>query len=370
MDVRKPENQHLAEGSGGRHRLRNVVLWVGLPILLLLGAELVFRAFERASWVRASWYEGVSDRIERGERIDYIFVGSSRTASGLVPSAFEDEMERARGTDVACVNLGRAFSGAAAHYFGLRMLLERHPEAMRGCTVSFEESAGLPEFPGTWNDAWYFPGNTQLVVDYMKWDDLVRFLRTDAGFEAKSGVVARYFGRDSALVSGRRQMQQAIDWRGTALVQSILARLGAESAEASGALPANRQLRVDAGGVRLQRDLVRERVSPDVLASQEPRTPWDDQTVCAAVRLLLDAGVRVTFHEVPVPSYVWMVNDTPVRRADRESFDAWLGGVGAAEVRSNIRVTDEDFPDLSHLQRGRIEEYSRDLARSMMASSR
>ncbi|MEZ4647913.1 MAG: hypothetical protein R3E97_03860 [Candidatus Eisenbacteria bacterium] len=366
MDQREPDNLPVAVPSAGR-RWTGIVLWILIPAVMLLVTEVAFRVLDEHSWARALWFEGVSDRMEAGERIDYLFFGSSRTANGLVASAFESEMESAAGDDVTCVNLGRAMSGAPAQYFGLRMLLEKHPEAMRNCTVSLEESAGLPEYSGTWDDAWFFPGATQLVVDYMERDDLTRYLETRAGFEAKAGVVARYYGRGLALIATRRQMQQRLEWRGQALVERVLTRLGAESAAANGELPTNRRLRVDAGGVRLMRDLVHERVSPEALAEQTPAGAWDDQVVCAAARMLEDAGVRVTFHEVPVPSYLWMVNDTEVRRADRESFLEWQHAVGVDEVRSTIEVTDEDFPDLSHLRKSRIEEYSRDLARGMMA---
>lgn len=355
---------------------RIFALWFLLPLLLLLGAELAVRRLERNSYARASWYEGVSDRLSSG-RVDYLFIGSSRTATGLVPDVFAKEVraERARLTGessvdaVVCMNLGRGFSGAAAHYFGLRELLERHPEAMRGCTVAIETSAGIPAFTGTWDEAWYFPGNHQLIVDYLTPGDLRRFLGSEADFEGRAGVVAAFLGRGSRLIAGRRQLQQAVEWRGLDVLRTALEALGAGSAaNAEGQLPAHRQLRVDAGGVRLQRDLVVERTSPEALAAQTPLRPWDDQVLCAAARMLREHGVRVVFHEVPVPSYVWTVNETEVRRADRRALGDWCQVRGIGRVVADLEVTDADFPDLSHLRVGRVEEYSRALARAMVVA--
>lgn len=340
---------------------------VAIALVLLVASDIVVRLAERGSLARAAWYQGVSDRMESG-RVNFLFIGTSRTASGFVPHVFEEEVEAETGETVAALNLGRAFSGAVAHYFGCRELLRRHPEGMRGCTVSLEMSAGLPAFHGTWDDAWFFPGNTQLIVDYMSWSDLVRFLRTDAGFEAKAGVLARWLGRGSALVSGRRSIQQRVDWGGVRTVRAVLAKLGARSAPSSGAeLPANRQARTDFGGVQLQRDLILERTGPEALAAQLPLGSWDDQVFCQLARMLDEHGVRVLFHDVPVPSYVWEVNDTEIRVADRSAFGKWRADHGIREVRASMELTDEDFPDLSHLRASRVGEYSRGLARSIVA---
>lgn len=341
-------------------------IWVLLPILVLFGSELAVRKIVERSGTDEGWYEGVSAKLANG-RVDYLFIGTSRTASGLVPRAFEEGMRAAGGGEVVCVNLGRAFSGAPAHFFGLRELLRRHSGEMARCTVSFEMAAGLPAFPGSWEDDWFFPGNTQLVVDYMQRDDLFRFLRTSASFESKAGVVARFLGRGSALVAHRRALQQWTDWYGVRLLRSTLNRLGAKSgAVAEAELPTHRQLRTDAGGVRLQRDLIIERTSPEALSSQAPLRPWREQVLCDAARMLRENGVPVCFHEVPVPSYVWQVNETSVRLSDREAFAEWCGGLGIVQVSVPIDVTDEDFPDLSHLRAARIEEYSRVLARSLV----
>ncbi|MEZ4652221.1 MAG: hypothetical protein R3E12_01060 [Candidatus Eisenbacteria bacterium] len=215
---------------------------------------------------------------------------------GLDTGAFEDEWRKRTGQDVVCVNRSdRASPGAAAHYFGLRELIRRHPESMRHCWVSIKMSTGLLPFHDTWKDDWYFPGNAQLVVDYMRWDDLVRFLGVEGAFDAQAGIVARYLLRSSALVAGRRTVQQTIEWRGQRALRAILARVGAAArTNAHSTLPASRQLRQDAGGVKLQRDLIVDNTSAEALAAQTPRPPCDEQILCQA-SLMRGNGGPVAF---------------------------------------------------------------------------
>jgi hypothetical protein len=359
-------------GSGppgrGRIWIRRLLLWVGIPLAILSGIERGARRLAATSEARMQWFEGASDELAGGG-VDFLFLGTSRTASGFLPWAWEDEIEKTTNRQVVCLNLGRAFSGPVASYFGLRELLRRHPERMRRCTVLIEMSGDLPAFTAGWDDPWFFEGNTQLIVDYMRREDLQRVLRTrQHRFEDKAGVVARYIGRGSALVSNRRRIQQAIEWHGLQLARSVMIRLGATTTSTAGIdLPQNRQLRVDAGGIRLQRELVQERTRPEELAAQKPYAPWEGRVIGDVVAELRRSGVRVVFHEIPVPAYVWTVNSTPTRMADRETFDRWTRELGILRLRSGIEVTDADFPDLSHLRASRIEEYTRALARSWLA---
>jgi hypothetical protein len=355
----------LATQSG---RARRLLLWVGIPVVLLAILEMAARKIDEQSEARVNWYEGAMDRLA-GDGLDFIFIGSSRTASGIHPGAWEDEIEKTTHREVTCRNLGRAFAGPVANDFGLRELVRRYPEQMRGCTVFIETSAGLPGLAGGWDEAWFYEGNTQLIVDYMRREDLARFLGTPQHrFEDKVGVLARYVARGSALVKTRRRLQQAIEWHGLQTIRSVFSRLGARDAQSDVDLPQNRQLRVDAGGVRLQRELVKDRLRPEELEKQTPLAPWEKRVICEAAADLRRHGVTVVFHDVPVPAYLWTVNSTPTRVADREAFDRWMRQNGIVEVESGLTVTDADFPDLSHLRGSRIEEYTRALARAWIAT--
>lgn len=358
--TQKPQGRR----SGGA---RIVLLWTLVPLVLIASIELVARRLEASSKTRLQWYQGALDRMATGA-VDYIFLGTSRTASGLVPSAWEAEIEEATNRGVVCLNLGRAYSGPVANYFGLRELLRRYPEKMRGCTVFIEMSAGLPAFTGDWNERWFFEGNQQLIVDYMRRSDLMKFLGVrEHSFEDKAGIVARYVGRSSTLISARRRLQQTAEWRGMHLMRTVLRRAGARTQSPDETdLPENRQLRRDAAGIRLQRDLVLERVQPEELAAQRPLAPWDRRVICEAAAELRRSGVRVVFFEMPVPGYYWTVNATPTRQADREAFFVWARTLGIGILSNPLAVGDEDFPDLSHLRASRIEEYTRALARGFL----
>lgn len=353
--------------SRWNRRARAVLIWIGIPLLIIGALEVAARRLEAVSKTRLQWYPGAIDLTEtRG--VDFLFVGTSRTASGFVPAAWEDELERASGCDEVCLNLGRAYSGPVANYFGLRELLQRHPDRMRECVVFIELSAGLPAFTSDWTEKWFFEGNQQLIVDFMRRGDLTRFLRVrEHSLEDKAGIAARYAGRGSTLIAARRRLQQTAEWRGMSLVQSVFRAFGAkERGREEVDLPENRQLRRDAAGIRFQRDLVLERVQPEELAAQRPLTPWSTKVICQAAEELRSAGVRVVFFDMPVPDYVWQVNSTPIRRADREAFLQWTRDNGIEVIDRFFEVTDADFPDLSHLRASRIEEYTRALAQRFL----
>ncbi len=89
--------------------------------------------------------------------------------------------------------------------------------------------------------------------------------------------------------------------------------------------------------------------------------------ICEAAAELRGQGVRVVFFDMPVPAYLWTVNSTSIRLADREAFGHWADELGIARIESDMKTTDEDFPDLSHLRASGIEEYTRALARSYLA---
>ncbi len=336
-------------------------------MIVFLVAEFTVRALD-ARRVDPTTYPGAM-KIAARESIDFIFTGTSRTAGGIALSVWDEELSRHEGRAVRSLNLAQPYSGGAPNYFGLRELADRRARSLAGCTVFFELSAGLPAFTRKWDDPWYFEGNAQIVVDYMRPADLARFLSTDEPFDRKADIVFRYFTRTSRLLSLRRSLQRSVSWRGLAITRRLLTALGGEYREnlLGAKLPPIRVLRTDEHGVRLQRERIRARTSRDALARQKPLRPWKETIVCAAAIMLKERGIAVAFHEVPAPSFAWTVNETETRRLDRADFEAWAKGNDIPIIRSHIAVTDDDFPDLSHLARSRREEYTRALAADFVA---
>jgi len=337
-------------------------IWTLIPLLILVGAELLAHRLVHKSVLNRTWYRGALDTAA-SQNLDFIFVGTSRTMSGIDIGVWEQETERALGEDLVCFNLGRAYAGPVAHHFGLRELVEQYPERMRGCTVLIEFSAGLPEYTWDWDHQWFFAGNTQLIVDYMKFSDFRRFLALPNSFDCEVALATRYFGRPFNLMAGRRVIQQAVDYRGQRALRGLLSNLGAGyriTDSQSGSLE-NPRLRTDPQGVEQLRKIIRSRVDPTELARQESLTPWEDRIVCQTAEYLLEHGVRVAFYEVVVPSYVWSVHGTEVRRKDRLAFSKWAEAHEIPIIESRFAITDGDFPDLSHLRADKVPDYTRSM---------
>ena len=114
---------------------------------VLLGGAALWLTLDQRLALCSDWRYAILRELERAEgpSPDVLFLGSSRTARGVIPSVFEEEVARANGEQVRALNV--AIMGTPRHVALLQLQdwLEEHdpPEAI------FVEmgTAGLMEWP-------------------------------------------------------------------------------------------------------------------------------------------------------------------------------------------------------------------------------
>src|SRR5689334_20241347 len=116
-------------------------LIIGMTVAILAVANYVVGKFGAK---RDVWYPAAI-RTEAWKNASYIMVGSSRIAAAVVP-------------DASIVNFGQGFSTTGEHLLGLRRILDRDKNALRGKVVCIEAPAGLPEFAKYTGGEWINPG--------------------------------------------------------------------------------------------------------------------------------------------------------------------------------------------------------------------
>src|SRR5262249_22993251 len=99
------------------------VSWIVLPILVLGLVE----ALVRTTTDRMPLWYGAAERVAERDRVDVIFVGSSRVLAAVLTDAFSETVALQTGYRPRTLNLGRGYTTLIEHYLGLRNLLLTHP---------------------------------------------------------------------------------------------------------------------------------------------------------------------------------------------------------------------------------------------------
>src|SRR6266487_2096282 len=117
----------------------DLALWIVLPILVLGFVE----ALVRITTDRIPLWYGAAERVAERDRVDVIFVGSSRVLAATLTEACTETVALRTGYRPRTLNLGRGYTTLIEHYLGLRNLILTHPRSVKGVTVFIEAPGGL-----------------------------------------------------------------------------------------------------------------------------------------------------------------------------------------------------------------------------------
>ena len=333
-------------------RWLNPVLWVLLPVAILVALEVVIRG---TGLVKSSWSR--VEQIARERKIDYLFVGTSRTWAAINEEAFEQEHAQLTGREVRAVRAGIGNSTNAQHVRGIRNVLAAVPRAFEGSVVFLESRAGIP---GSERGAdlrnQLGPG---ALEDVFRAQDLPALVTADIDAESKAATLVAWVAPPFRFLEHRGRFRRKLLERG----EQALRRTGlfARSQRAPQLrLAEGSGIRTDAAGVEAVRELVGARLQQR-LDAQAP-IPWGRYDLLAIVDALHAAGARVTLLDMPLGTRDGMIWRSNVRRADAERLLPMLlqRGVGAMQVP--LTFADSDFPDDLHLDLDGAERFSRALA--------
>jgi hypothetical protein len=338
--------------------------WVVIPLLVFAASEAGARVW--MSRIGHLTFLARAERAAQGGPIDDLFVGTSRVAAAVDVDAFADEAARCIGRRPRAVNMGTGYSTLVEHFFGIKTLLRDRPDALRGGVVLIEAPGGIPDaitIANRWDEPWTYEGETTRIVPHLRPGDLPDVWRSGLSFGDKLNFSFRTLTRGSALLAYRELI-------GMTLMDVFRGRVAGAVAPAAGHdkpaadLAERGGIRTDQEGVRRARSLAVE-MAATWAADQRPIGRWGDRVVGSLVKLILEAGGRVVFFEVPLHSMQAAALTTQSRLADRRAFLAEAKTWGAVVVSPDLEAGDDDFPDVFHLSGSRSAAYSRALARAV-----
>jgi hypothetical protein len=324
-------------------------LFVLLPVLV---GEGVWHF--RAAHVPPAWYLGAPARAQN-KHVDAIFVGSSRVGAAINDTLFGTLMSSALHRDVLVMNMGKGYSTAAEHYFGLRDIIQADTAHFRGCTVFVEAPDGIPD-AARWTDTWVHSEWTTLLGPLLRLSDVPKLwwvsgtpLADKISVTAGTASIVLYAGNKA-----RGELAANGDLLARRLLHSSTDSPNMDLAEAAG-------IRVDSAGVAATRALAVQFYAKES-ENQEAVSSWDATIIRDLVDMVSSAGGNVVFYLMPVSSVQARSLRTPVRNADRASFQQALFRWHAQYLAIDFSTSDADFPDLWHLRRSRSLEFTRSLA--------
>ena len=324
--------------------------WIIIPLVFFALAE------KRVSqWIdqQATWYADVGrpQWETPPENVDFLFIGSSRVSAAIDATHFAEQGE----TPTTALNFGLGFSKPIQHLFGLRNLIEAHPEALEGVTVFLEAPAGLPEYE-TRDDPWYFKQSPQMLTYRMQADDMADFRTRAFPFAKRAEVERLYAMRGLRMFTYRNWLKRLIDRR---FKQKITAKFGSkEIKHEAGDLGTDGGVRNDKAGI----ELVREAVKLEAIkAMQQPIPPYDQMILKEINELLTPVNGRIVLYDIPLSTVKRSVFVNAASAANREQLRTNLQARGFTTLLPDFKYTDEDFPDASHLRKSRKKEFTRSL---------
>lgn len=333
-----------------------------LPLVVVYAlAEWQMRQVESGSW-----FDGLAQYCD-SKRFDFLFVGTSITATAVDADQFASQVSLAKGQpakSLVALNVGAGYSTPAEYYFGLRRLIARHADALRGATVLIECPGGIP-VADTWNDRWVNVKRPQLLAAYLTPADLLDYFQRSAGNFSEKAFVAVSFV--SAAFAEAPALRHGIMDSINGMIESVLPQSSGHYKPA--AILARGGVRVDEVAMSIVRNWVLAE-SVRLAADQKPIN-WNSTIMKDIVQFAQQHGAQVAFYEVPVSSYLMRPLETATRQSDKDNFVATARSWHCAVLSPKVpHYADVDFPDLLHIARWRTPEYTSALATSYLASLR
>ncbi|MDX1419090.1 MAG: hypothetical protein R3181_03895 [Rubricoccaceae bacterium] len=302
-------------------------------------------------------------RVAEAEPITHLAVGSSQVAAAIEADTLESLLRAAKpGQHVRALNVGKGFSQQVQHYFGVRNLIERYPEATRGMTVFLEAPSGVADFR-TWDDQWALAQWPSLLGPLLTTRDLPRFwLQADNEFGDKvRATAAHFFYTPRYFRHLRLRMEAAVNRR---LMPPPEDEEEVDLTNAGG-------IRTDRAGVELTRlEAMRERNERWVEQHGEggrDASDWEASIWADMVRLVRSHGGEVVFFDMPQSPVMQVGGRDQVYRERQDAFNTWARANDLAILYPRPFLYDEtDFPDHLHLRKSRHDEYTTRLAEAYL----
>ncbi len=326
------------------------LLFVIIPIVIFLVAELAVRQW---GYTKTSWYRGLSSHMKTVEKLDVIFIGSSRVAAAIDSNVFDIK------TGLTSYNIGVGPSKLQSHYFLLRKLFKEYPTKTKGIKVLLEAPYMLPSFTN-WSDQWFADEQPQYLINVLNFADLSKLFQSDIDLEKKLLVTFRKLFDWSYLFSYRERIRNGVLSKMKNLFQRSLLQIGIGKKQESKQVDL-----VSAGGIRTDAigvNLIKERTITSVakrMTKQKPIKDWGNTVVSSLITLSKESGGELILFNMPLSTIQGKEYQTEIRHNDREFFqETYLQTDIIKALTFRASYPDKEFPDLLHLAKSKRVDYT------------
>ena len=331
--------------------MKNTFKIIFIPFLFFSALELGVRQW---GLIERLWISGLEKSIQSKEKLDVIFIGSSRVAASIDNDYFEKYSPFKNS-----YNLGTGFSTLHEHFFALKKLYKKYPEKLKGVRVFLEAPNGLPILE-TWQNSWFKIEQPQYLINVMNWSHYPDFLKSDIELEKKLMITFRLLFRSSYLITYKERLRDGLLSKGNNLFLKIWRQLGL--------LKEVKKRTTDlstAGGIRNDQDGVK-RVRENALIAaqnniknQKIVSNWDDLIITSLISLVKEMQGELVLFNMPLSSPQAKEYQTSIQLKNRESFKRKF--ILSKEVKYLDILTnysDSDFPDLWHLALSKQKDFT------------
>ncbi|MEM9905347.1 MAG: hypothetical protein AAF921_10025 [Cyanobacteria bacterium P01_D01_bin.44] len=279
------------------------------------------------------------------ERVDFLFIGSSRVAATINPQIFKQK-DASKTTVVAA----RGHTSPGIHYQALKTKLSEHPDYLKGAKV-FIEYSGSRQYDESFREDQLRVDQDMphLLLPYLNAQSLVEYLEKSPN------------SRQTKLEMTVLFLSAA--YRSIPFVRENLRKLD------SPLLDASEKLITSDGGIRddqiaLAREQAIMSVEQQVENSQESpiitEGSLNESFLAYFHQLITQNGGQLFLYKMPLHSIQKEVYASAKESLNQRVFEAWLS-TKDIEVVYNKRFdyTDSDFPDIWHLSKAKRDEFSR-----------
>jgi len=289
------------------------------------------------------------------ERIDYLFIGSSRVAAAI--DAREIETLEINSN---VINAGRGYSTGGINYMALKSLLRRNKNIFKGSKVCIELPGGTA-YERNFNTYAYHVDERMphLILPYINLPDLVKFLKySNNSLSIKIQVIGFYsssFYRTVPFIKENRKK-----------ISSKITDVLADNHENGGNISSSGGIKSDSRAILEARKLAIQWAEENIdeQKGQQPVTfnDLDNSMLNAINELIKSNGGELILYDMPISSTQQRIYETKLSQENKDIFDQWaqINGIRIIHL-PDFEYHDNDFPDLWHLSSERKKEFTIDL---------
>ena len=315
----------------------NRIIYFCLSLLIIIAISEILLRYS----LTPRYFDVVEASIEKQEKIDFIFLGYSRTAASVNTEVFMKYFNGANKNHGKVFNLANGSISVPEYYLGLKKIFKSYPDKLKGAKI-FIEAPGLVLEPFDWEkDTWGNPKARGPLTEVLLWEDIPGLFKSHTSDKA---YVFAEFCNPFKIWDKRIYIREMIvKWR----LDNNLKNYFSNTTDKNEKLLTNKGgIRTDKEGILLNRKMVIETTTSRI---HREMGAWDKSIVQDIINLIRKNNCDIVFFQAAESSLYYESYKDSIHQLNQKKFKMYLDRNKVILVAPKCRFPDEDFPDLSHL---------------------